>query len=178
MADRGPNTPVPRRGLSVWPLTIALIVALGMIALVIWYMPRTSAGTAAPTNAEVPPQPGGDQLQIKDVTIAESPAASGTSSGNVRLEGKIFNAGQSTVNEIEVEAIFLDSQGRMAHSETEPLSVLVPQGNSMKETAFADAPLARSRTAPFRVTFSAVPDSWNKQLPQLRIIHVGQQQPK
>ena len=174
MADAHPKLPNQKRGLSVWPLLIALIIAIGMIALVMWYMPRTPAGTAAPSSAEVPQQPGGDQLQIKDVTIAESPTPAGTSSGNVRLEGKIFNAGQSTVNEVEVEGIFLDSQGRMAHSETEPLSVLVPQGNSMKEAAFAEAPLANNRTAPFRVTFTAVPDTWNKELPQLKIIHVGQ----
>src|SRR3954468_17752048 len=108
MANGNPNTPAPRRGLSVWPLTIALIVALGMIALVIWYMPRTPAGTAAPTNAEIPQQPGGDQLQIKDLTIAPSRAPAGASRTNVRLEVNIFNAGQSTVNEGEVQAVFLD----------------------------------------------------------------------
>jgi hypothetical protein len=145
-----------------------------MIALVIWYMPRTPAGTAAPSNSQIVPQPFGDQLQLKDLTITESPASAGTSTANVRLEGKIFNAGQTTVNEVEVQGIFLDSQGRQAHSETEPLMMLVPQGNSLKETAFADAPLANNRTAPFSVTFTAVPNSWNKQVPQLRIIHVGQ----
>lgn len=168
LRDREPV--VHRKDRMAWPL-LALVVA-AVLLIVIFALFPTSPKVAAPApRAEVPQQPGGDQLQISNLKMTASPPTGGMVS--VRLAGTIQNVGGPKVNGATIEATFLDNSAHVAVQQTQPIERLTPQGNTGKAVALKDAPLKPNDTGAFEVTFTGVPQSWNNQLPEVRIVDVA-----
>jgi len=71
--------------------------------------------------------------------------------------GKITNNGSRTVSGIRVKCVFRDYYGKELKRE---LATVVSH------------PLAPGATAPFRLAFYVVPDTWNQQMPDLVIAEI------
>jgi hypothetical protein len=155
-----------------WP-PVVVVIALLILAAILWLMPRPSQMTAAPPQENQAPSTApnaltGDQLQFQQVQIKASPAPLGGNT-NLVVEGALYNAGDQPVTGATVQAVFLDSGGKMVLQQQQPLEILLPEKRGRNEVSAL--PAARGvdgkGTAPFRVTFTSIPATWNKDKPEL-----------
>jgi hypothetical protein len=159
----------PERPSSGIPgVALAIIAAIAILAAILYFMPRAPKVTAPPTNASVPAQPTGSQLQIKDLQISTAPTG-----GSMYLQGQVNNQGTQDVTGVAVEVTMRGQDGAVVHQQsTKMMGLEQGQGTSFKELDFTDKPLKSNETRPFRVAVDNVPQTWNHQMPDLRIVTV------
>jgi hypothetical protein len=168
---RGGEPVVHKKDRMAWPL-LALIVAAVLLIVIFALFPSSPKVAAPNPRAEVPQQPGGgDQLQISNLKMTVSQPIGNMVS--VKVAGTIQNVGGPKVNGATVEATFMDNTGHAAIDQTQPIERITPQGRSGKDVALKDAPLKPNDTGAFEVTFTGVPQNWNKEMPQIRIVDVA-----
>jgi len=78
----------------------------------------------------------------------------------VEIEGKIGNNGDRVVKLIEVNCVFRDPYGQVVLRERQAIA-----GRKTGD-------LAPGATKGFRLAFDSIPDSWNKQMPDLIIAQI------
>ncbi len=162
---------VHKKDRMAWPL-LALIAAAVLLIVIFALFPSSPKVAAPAPNATVPDQPGGgDQLQLSNLKMTESQPTGNMVS--VKIAGTIQNVGGPKVNGATVEATFLDSSGHSVVDLTEPIQRITLQGHSDKAVALKDQPLKPNDTGAFEVTFTGVPQTWNNQMPQVRIVDVS-----
>jgi hypothetical protein len=88
------------------------------------------------------------------------------------LEGHIANRGPKTVTGITVQVVFANDTGMAPQIETGPLNLIYMRQPYVDTRAVSASPIAPGGEADFRLIFDDVSDSWNQQLPQLRITQV------
>jgi hypothetical protein len=87
------------------------------------------------------------------------------------LDGHIVNSGASTVTGVTVQVVFQNDEQLAPQIETLPLTLI-----RMKEPYIDTAPVSANPIKPgddreFRLTFESIPDNWNTQMPEVRVIH-------
>lgn len=97
-------------------------------------------------------------LRLDDVTMK----ATGSYLGQdvVEIEGKIGNAGNRTLDTVEIFCIFRDSYGQLVLRKR--LAIVNPRMGGLKP----------GETKSFRLPFDELPQSWNQAMPQLVIASV------
>ena len=151
-----------------WPWLLILVSA-AILAALIWWLPQSPKRTAAPSAAQVPAQPTGNQIQLSNLNMSTP-----TPGGAMRLTGTIYNAGNTSVNAIVAEGSFANINGNVLETIKAPMMHLQPDGTTVPFTQNPIKPGARSQ---FEMTFDRVPEGWNRNLPKLRIDQVGAQAP-
>jgi hypothetical protein len=76
----------------------------------------------------------------------------------VEITGKITNAGNRSLNRVELNCVFYDSAGLVVLRERVPI---------------VRAAIQPGETREFRLPFEGIPQSWNQSLPQLVIAHIA-----
>lgn len=157
---------VGKPGRFPWPL-IALIVAGAILLAIMFALPRTPRATPGPAAGQVPDQPFATQFQLTSLRVADSPVG-----GQAYVYGEIKNTGSNPVNQITIDASFMDSQGKPLQRETRNMELLSTKA-SIPEVV--KDPLKPGATVPFRVPFDTIPSGWNHEVPQMQIVHVASQ---
>ena len=142
---------------------LAVAVVVGVIAM---------AGRKKPEAAPV-------MLQAADVYAASLPLsdfamseAENLSGGKVTyLDGHVHNTGDKTVSGATVQVVFQNDEALAPQIDTVPLTLI-----RMKEPYIDTEPISADPIKPgedreFRLTFETVPDNWNTQMPEVRLIH-------
>lgn len=162
----------PKRPGSGFPgVLFAIVVAAALLAAIVYYMPRAPKKTPAPTAAQVPTQPAGNQLQFSNLHVALAPTG-----GAMTLDGQVMNTGNRPILGASVQVSFLGSDGRVLGNVVRPLAGTVVEGNgAMRSDSFATDPLKPNATRAFRVTVSPVPAGWNHALPNLTVLAVSEE---
>jgi hypothetical protein len=78
----------------------------------------------------------------------------------VEITGKIANAGQRNLKQVDLNCVFYDPYGQL---------VLRDRVSIVKQRAGG---LKAGETKPFRLAFDTLPESWNRQMPQLVIAQI------
>jgi hypothetical protein len=78
----------------------------------------------------------------------------------VEIIGKIGNAGQRNVKQVDLNCVFYDAYGQLVLRQR--VSIVKPKTGG----------LAPDETKPFRLAFDTLPESWNQQMPQLVIAQI------
>jgi hypothetical protein len=160
--------PSKLKSMAPWPL-VAIIVAALLLIVVLYQAPRSPKKAEGPAAGQVPEQPNAGQLQVSDVKATASPAGAGA----VVVSGRLTNTGQRPVGGVMIDAIFNDAQGNDVFRDTQPASAVAAQSKAgAKPVDMQSQPIAPGKAQDFRVEFAGVPENWNKQLPELRIVHV------
>ena len=94
-------------------------------------------------------------LQLSDVTMKATESYVGQTV--TEIEGKIANAGNRTVEHVEVTCVFYNAYGEVILRERVPIVV---------------TGLKPGETRAFRMPFDAIPGGWNNQMPQLVIARI------
>lgn len=127
-----------------------------------------------------PANPGGAGLAPADPYAASLPithlqmsqAGSMAGAQSTYIDGQIANTGQKTVTAITVQVAFHGFQNPIAKKETLPLTLIRTRQPYVDTQMVSAAPLHPGDTRDFRLIFDSLPQDWNQNYPEIRIIAV------
>ncbi len=171
-ADGGGESPIftpqaeERNGLpmSVWAVA-ALIVIVVVGALVIAGRKKSPAApnTLQPADAYAA------SLPLSQFAMSESENLSG---GKLTyLDGHVRNTGDRTVTGITVQVVFQNDEALAPQIDTVPLTLIRMKEPYIDTQAMSANPIKPGDDREFRLIFEKVPDNWNTQMPEVRVIH-------
>jgi hypothetical protein len=107
---------------------------------------------------------------MSQFAMSDSTSLSGFKSTFV--DGHIHNAGAQTVTGITVQVIFRNDENLPPQIETLPLTLIRTRQPYVDTQSVSAAPLKPGDDRDFRLIFESIPDNWNFQMPEVRIIQV------
>jgi len=156
------NEPPPEKTFPTTAVGIAVaaLVILGAALLLISRKPP-----APPANADYAPN-----VALTDIQMSESDSQTGGKL--IYIDGRITNHGPARVTSVWVQVAFPSDQAA-PQVESVPMNVIYMRDPYVDTRPIAAAPLAPGASADFRLIFDDVKDSWNQQLPQLKMTQVA-----
>jgi hypothetical protein len=159
------SQPEQRAGLplAVWSVA-ALIVALlaGVLIYAGWKKPPAAPSTLQPADAYAA------SLPLSQFAMSEAANLSG---GKLTyLDGHVTNTGGRTVAGITVQVVFANDEALAPQIDTLPLTLIRTREPYIDIQPVSANPLKPGDDREFRLTFETVPENWNTQMPQVRII--------
>jgi len=166
MASQTPmfSEPPEEKGFPVTAVSIAVVAVVLLAGVLVMIARRPTAVPVA--NAEY-----ASQLVISDVQMSE--ADSQTGGKLIYIDGHVVNHGSATVTGVRVQVAFPNDQGTPAQTETVPMNVIYMREPYVDTRAVGASPLGPGAGADFRLIFDDVNNSWNQQLPQLKLTQVS-----
>lgn len=156
-----------RRSVVPWIVAGAVVVIVLVVILVATHhsQPANSGGKAL-----APPDPYAANLAISNLKMSQSGSMVGGQT--TYLDGQITNRGQQTVTGITVQVAF--------HGFTEPIAQQAKMALMLIRTRqpyvdlqpVSSAPILPGQTRDFRLIFDSVPQDWNQNYPEIRVIQV------
>ncbi len=177
--SRGPEPPdvhpklkLTKKSRVPWPLLI-IVVAAAVLAGFIYWLPQSPRQARTPSAAQVPAQPTGSQIQLTNTRIVPD-----VNTGTAYLLARVVNAGNTTINGMAVDATFKNLAGQ--NLETERAKVMGIQQQGMANRTGAEQDLTQDPIKPgaartVRIDFTHVPQGWNLQVPEIKIVTVTAQ---
>jgi len=156
--DQRPHYPMAAWGVA------ALIVIVLAGALV--YIGRKKPAPAP--NSLQPPDAYATSLPLSQFAMSESTNLSG---GKLTyLDGHVTNTGTRTVTGITVQVVFQNDEAMPPQIDTVPLTIIRMKEPYIDTEAVSADPLKPGDDREFRLTFETVPENWNTQMPEVRVI--------
>jgi hypothetical protein len=146
---------------------IGIVVALILLGVLIYLLPRTPKNAPPPTNAQVPAQPVPSQLHFHGMQVIDGPT-----DNSFYLVGHITNTGPQTVNGIVAEVKLRGPLEQVLLDVKRPVEGMSGEENQLISDPFAKDPLKSNDTRPFRVAINGAPNFWNHNVPDMQIVHV------
>lgn len=145
-------------------VAIVLVVG-GLLVMSRHAQPKNpgGAGLAAP-------DPYAASLKLSDVKMSQTSNMAGAQL--TYIDGNITNSGAKTVTGVTVQVAFHDFTNVLAQKSTMALNLIRTREPYVDTQSVASAPIKPGETREFRLIFDHVPDSWNQQYPELRVIEV------
>jgi hypothetical protein len=156
--DDRPDYPVAAWGVA----TLILLAAVGALIYMGRKKPAAAPSTLQPVDAYA------STLPLSEFAMSESTNLTG---GKLTyLDGQVSNTGGRTVTGITVQVVFQNDEAMAPQIDTVPLT-LIRMKDPYVDTQPVDAnPLKPGDEREFRLTFETVPDNWNQQMPEVRVI--------
>ena len=122
-----------------------------------------------------------DTLQPEDAYAASLPLSQFAMSESANLsggkltylDGHIGNTGGRTVTAVTVQAVFRNDEQMPPQIDTVPLTLIRVKEPYIDTEPVSAAPIKPGDDREFRLTFETMPENWNQQMPEVRVIHVG-----
>lgn len=157
--------PEERGGLSPAVWGIAALIVLIVVGVFIFAGRRK--GPAAPTTLQ-PPDAYAASLPLTNLAMSESDNLSG---GKMTyLDGHIQNTGSRVVTGATVQVVFANDEAMPPAIQTVPLTLVRMTQPYIDTEPLSAEPLKPGDGHDFRLAFESLPDNWNQQMPELRII--------
>jgi hypothetical protein len=104
-----------------------------------------------------------------------SQAGSVAGAQSTYIDGQVTNNGQKTVAAITVQVAFRGFENPIAHKETMPLALIRTRQPYVDTQPVSAAPIRPGETRDFRLIFDSLPQDWNQNYPEIRVIRVTAQ---
>jgi hypothetical protein len=159
------NGPEERGGPArmIWGgAALVAVIVVGVVLVAGRKKPEAAAVTLQPVDGY------SASLPLTDFAMSEAGNLSG---GKLTyLDGRVGNTGGKTVTGATVQVVFQNDEGLAPQIDTVALTLI-----RMKEPYIDTEPMAADPLKPgdereFRLTFETVPDNWNSQMPEVRLI--------
>jgi hypothetical protein len=150
--------------LSAWLIAGAVVLAV-VAALVLIGHRKTPTVTGVQ-----PVDPYAASLQLSGLQMSESTSLAGGKS--TFIDGRIRNAGSSTVTGVTVQVLFHNEEQMPPRVETLPLALIRTREPYVDTEPIRSSPLAPEGEREFRLIFETIPTNWNMQMPEIRLIRV------
>ncbi len=158
--------PEERSGLplATWGVAaLIVLVAVGALLIFGWKKPVPAPNTLLPADAYAA------SLPLTQFAMSESTNLTGGK--QTYLDGHIGNTGDRTVVAVTVQAVFQNDVELAPQIDTVPLTLIRTKDPYIDIEPVAAAPLKPGDDREFRLTFETVPENWNQQMPEVRVIH-------
>jgi len=146
---------------------VAGVVVLAVLVALLFAGRRK--GAVAPNTLQ-PPAAYAANLPLSQFSMSESTSYSGGKSTFV--DGHIHNGGSETVTGITVQVVFRNDEGMPPRIETLPMTLVRTREPYIDTQPVAQNPLKPGDDRDFRLIFESIPDNWNYQMPEVRVIQV------
>jgi hypothetical protein len=161
-----PDATRPPQSKFPWPL-IALGVAAALLIVTLWLVPRTNKAATGIINSSTQPA---SQVRISSVRVAPEQV---NNLANVAVYGEATNTGTRPVTQVLLSAMFRDKQGKAFQVQQEPMQRADVKGDKVTDAKdLSEEPLDPGQSAPFRVTYSQIPGTWDGKPPELTVLQV------
>ena len=148
----------------VWGAAALVVV---IIVAILAFMGRHKGPTAPKTLQ--PADAYAAHLPLSQLAMSEAENLSG---GKLTyLDGHVQNTGDKTVAGITVQVVFANDEQMPPTVDTVPLTLIRMKEPYIDTQPVGAAPIKPGEDREFRLTFEAVPDNWNQQMPEVRIIY-------
>jgi len=152
--------------MAAWMIA-ALVVVLVVIGMV---MASRGKGKATPTNSIQPLASYAGSLPISQLAMSESTSLAGGKSTFV--DGHIKNTGSATVTGITVQVLFGNAEGSSPTIDTLPLTLIRTRQPYIDTQSVGSSPLKPGDERDFRLIFESIPQNWNMEMPEVRVVGV------
>lgn len=158
--DRGALSP------AVWGVA-ALIV---LVVVGVFFLSGRNKTPAAPSTLQ-PPDIYAASLALTNLAISEADSFSG---GKVTyLDGHIQNTGNRTLTGATVQVVFANDEAMPPVIVTQPLTLVRMTQPYIDIEPVSAEPLKPGDSHDFRLAFESIPQNWNQQMPEMRIIQTS-----
>jgi hypothetical protein len=150
---------------AAWGVAALIVVAVvGMLLFVGRKKPAPAPDTLQPADAYAA------SLPLSQFAMSEAENLSG---GKLTyLDGHVRNTGDRTVSAVTVQVVFENDEALAPQIDTVPLTLIRTREPYIDTEPVNVAPLKPGDDREFRLTFEAVTQNWNTQMPQVRVIEV------
>lgn len=159
------SRPAEHGGLPARAWGVAALVVAGLVGAMVL------AGRGKPAAAPSTLQPAdayAGSLPLSGFEMSESTNLSG---GKLTyLDGHVRNAGSRAVAGATVQVVFQNDEGLAPQIDTVPLALIRMRDPYIDTEPVGADPLKPGDDREFRLTFETVPDNWNTQMPEVRVI--------
>jgi hypothetical protein len=159
--EREPRSPIP------WIVSAVGVIGVLIGLIVLAHRPeRTNPGGAG----LAPADPYAASLVISNVKMSQSGSMAGGQ--NTYIDGQVTNKGQETVTGITVQVGFTGFTGQLVGKPVMPLALIRTREPYVDTEPVGAAPILPGQTKNFRLIFDSVPQDWNQNYPEIRVIQV------
>jgi hypothetical protein len=144
---------------SIPPAAVAVTVLLAAGGAGFWYLDRASQQPPPPP----PPITAAAKAYVRNLKLSDVDMSAHEDYFKqriVEITGTIQNAGDRTLDLVEINCVFYDPYGQLVLRQRVPIVGRKAGG------------LAPGTTKPFRLPFDNIPDSWNNVMPQMVIARI------
>jgi hypothetical protein len=152
--------------MSAWAVA-ALVVVLVIVAMI---MAGHGKGRATRSNSVQPLAAYAGSLPLSQLAMSESTSIAGGKS--TFIDGHIKNIGSVTVMGIDVQVLFGNFEGSAPTLDTMPLTLIRTRQPYIDTQSVASSPLKPGDEREFRLIFESIPQNWNMQMPEVRVVRV------
>jgi hypothetical protein len=145
----------------------ALVVLLVVVGMVL--AGRHKGGAASANDVQRLAAYAGS-LPLSQLAMSESTSIAGGKSTFV--DGHIKNRGNATVTGITVQVLFGNSEGTAPKIETLPLTLIRTRQPYIDTQSVGSSPLKPGDERDFRLIFESIPQNWNMEMPEVRVVGV------
>ncbi len=142
---------------------VVLVVVLGLV-----FAGRRKSG--APANSVQPLAAYAANLPLTQLAMSDSTSISGGKSTFV--DGHVKNTGGATVTGITVQALFGNGEGSAPQINTLPLMLVRTRQPYVDTQSVGASPLKPGEERDFRLIFESLPQNWNMEAPEMRLVGV------
>jgi hypothetical protein len=155
-----------RMPVAAWVAAVLIVVALvGALVFFGRKKPVEVPNTLQPADAYAA------SLPLTQFAMSESENLTGGK--QTYLDGEIVNTGGRTVTAVTVQVVFQNDEDLAPQIDTEPLMLIRVKEPYIDTEPVSAEPLKPGDEREFRLTFETVPENWNQQMPEVRVIRVG-----
>jgi hypothetical protein len=108
-------------------------------------------------------------LPLSQFAMSESENLSGGKA--TYLDGHVQNTGSRTVTGVTVQVVFQNDEAMPLLVDTLPLTLIRMREPYIDTEPVSAAPIKPGDDVEFRLIFEAVPENWNTEMPEVRVIH-------
>lgn len=142
---------------------LIVIVVVGALVYAGWKKPAPPPNTLLPADAYAA------SLPLSQFAMSEAANLSG---GKLTyLDGHVQNAGSRTVAAVTVQVVFQNDVALAPQIYTVPITLIRTKDPYIDTQPVSANPLKPGDDREFRLTFETIPDNWNTQMPEVRVIH-------
>ena len=160
--------PVERSGLTLAAWGVAALIVVVIVGALVsygWKKPVPAPSTLLPADAYAA------SLPLTQFAMSESTNLTGGK--QTYLDGRIGNTGDRTVVAVTVQVVFQNDMELAPQIDTLPLTLIRVKEPYIDTEPVSAAPLKPGDEREFRLTFETVPENWNQQMPEVRVIRTG-----
>jgi hypothetical protein len=157
--------PDDREGYSAAAWGVAALIVIVLVGALVYFgrkKPVAAPSTLQPADAYAA------SLPLSQFAMSEAANLSG---GKLTyLDGHVTNTGNRTVTVVTVQVVFANDEALAPQIDTLPLTLIRTKEPYVDIEPVSANPLKPGDDREFRLTFETVPDNWNTQMPEVRII--------
>ena len=157
-----------REGYSPAAWGVAALIVIVLVGALVYAgrkKPEPPPSTLQPADAYT------TSLPLSQFAMSEAANLSG---GKLTyLDGHVGNTGNRTVTGVTVQVVFANDEALAPQIDTLPLTLIRTKEPYIDIEPVSANPLKPGDDREFRLTFETVPDNWNTQMPEVRVIHTG-----